>query len=56
MVILNKNKEAKVLDLSKFKEIIEPIFKAKDVINNKNIEVKNSLNLKPNSALILELF
>ena len=56
MVVLNKNKEAKALDLSQFKEIIEPIFKAKDIINNKNLKVKNTLNLEPNSVLILEIF
>jgi neopullulanase len=55
MVVLNKNKEAKSLDLSKFREILTPNFTAKDVINNKNIEVKNSLNLEANSALILEI-
>jgi neopullulanase len=56
MVVLNKNKEAKTLNLSKYKEISTPNFIAKDVINNKNLEVKNTLNLEPNSALILEIF
>ncbi len=55
MIILNKNKETKTLDLGRFKEILPPNFMAKDVINQKNIEVKNSLNLEENSALILEI-
>ena len=55
MVVLNKNRGIKNLNLSKFKEIINPLFKAKDIINNKNIEVKNTLNLEPNSVTILEI-
>ncbi len=55
MIILNKNNEAKTLDMSKFKEIIQPTFQAKDIINNQTIEVNNSLNIAPNSPMILEI-
>ena len=56
MVVLNKNKESKTLNLSKFQEILATNFTAKDVINNRSLEVKNTLNLEPNSVLILEIF
>jgi neopullulanase len=56
MIILNKNKELKTLNLSKFKEILSPNFTAKDVINQKNVEVKNSLTIEGDSPLILEIF
>lgn len=55
MLILNKNKTATKLDLAKFKEIIPSSFKAKDVIHNQQIEVKDSINLIPNEPLILEI-
>ena len=56
MVILNKNTEAKSLDLARFKEILKPNFRAKDVFHQKTISVKDGLNLEPNSPLILEIF
>lgn len=56
MVVLNKNKESKTLNLSKFQEILATNFTAKDVINNRSLEVKNTLNIEPNSVSILEIF
>lgn len=55
MVVLNNNKESKTLDLNRFREILPPNFMAKDVIHQHTIEVKNSVKLEGNSALILEI-
>jgi glycosidase len=55
MVVLNNNKESKTLELNRFKEILPINFMAKEVIHQQKFEVKNSLNLEGNSALILEI-
>ncbi|MBB6002378.1 glycoside hydrolase family 13 protein [Arcicella rosea] len=55
MVILNKNKESKTLEMGKFKEILKDNFIAKDILSNQTFEVKGSLNVPPNNPLILEI-
>lgn len=56
MVILNKNKEPKTLEMGKYKEILKAKFSAKDIISNQTFEVNGSLTIAPNNPLVLEIF
>lgn len=55
MVILNKNKEKVTLDIKKYNEMIPSTFNAREVLSNTKIQVKDTLDLEPQSALILEI-
>lgn len=55
MVILNKNKDKVTLDINKYHQMIPPTFNAKEIISNKDINVNNTLEIGPKSALILEI-
>ena len=55
MVILNKNKENVTLDMNRYKEMIPNVFKAHDVISNREILVNNNLEVKAKTAMILEI-
>jgi len=55
MVILNKNKEKVTLDINKYHQMIPTTFNAKEIITNTEITVKNTLEIAPKTALILEI-
>ena len=53
MVLFNKNKEATEQDLSKYEEILSANSKAFDVLQQKEIELSESLLLPAKSGMIL---
>ncbi len=55
MVVLNKNDETTSLQLERFAEILEGEKEGKDVITGKVQSLKDTIELEPNSATILEL-
>lgn len=55
MVILNKNKEAFSLELTRFNEILDPNSKGKEVLTDQEIQLKNTLELEPMRAYIIEI-
>ena len=55
IVIINKNKEAKTLDLKRFNEVLKDYREGTDVISKEKFILENNINLKPETALILEL-
>jgi len=55
MVILNKNKEKVSLDLNRYSEMIPNEISGKDIISNKNISVKETLEIGAKTAMVLEL-
>lgn len=55
MVALNKNTTATKLDTERFKEIIGKFTRGKEIINNQEISDLSSINLPPESAMIIEL-
>jgi len=55
MVILNKNKEKVTLEMNKYHQMIPTTFNAKEIITNTEIAVKNTLEIAPKTALILEI-
>lgn len=55
MVILNNNPEIQKLNLKRFTEGIQNSTKGKDIISDKEINLKNELEIKGKTALILEL-
>ncbi|HAG16112.1 MAG TPA: alpha-amlyase [Bacteroidales bacterium] len=54
MIILNKNKEDKLLNLNRFDEIIGPCAKGMDILTEQDFDLKNFL-LKSRQSYILEL-
>jgi glycosidase len=55
MVVVNKNAEAKKLDLARFKERLHDYGKGKDVATGTEYIIGNSMDLPAETALILEL-
>jgi hypothetical protein len=55
MVVLNPNKNARELDLERFKENLEAYSIGRDVISDKEIEFDEKLQIQGNTAYILEL-
>lgn len=55
MVVLNKNPKPYSLKLDRFSEILSEGSNAKDIISGKSMVLKNSLNLEPNTPMILEI-
>lgn len=55
MILLNKNQEKVTLDMNKYKEMIPNVFKAKNIISNKEISVNNTLEIGKTTAMILEI-
>ena len=55
MVVLNKNKGATSLSLDRFEEMLEGVKGGTDVLSGKRLLFKNSLDLVPMGALVIEL-
>ncbi|MBK8502611.1 MAG: cyclomaltodextrinase C-terminal domain-containing protein [Saprospiraceae bacterium] len=55
MVLLNKNSENVSIDMHRYSEMISNTFKAKDIISDKELVVKNTLEVPAKSAMILEV-
>lgn len=55
MIILNKNKEERTLDLTHYREILPENAKGFDVMENKKMVLGNMMNLPAKSSLILEI-
>ena len=55
MVILNKNKNKVSLDMKRYNEMIPAAFKAKDIISEKVMEIKDVLDVPAKTAMILEV-
>jgi neopullulanase len=55
MVIINKNKEDKKLELTRFNEILKDYKSGKDVITGGEFILEEGLVLPPQTALVLEL-
>lgn len=55
MIVLNKNEKNVTLDLNRYNEMIPNTFKAKDIISDKVMEIKNILEIPAKTAMILEI-
>jgi len=55
MVVINRNKENKQLDLSRFNEVLKDYKEGKDVITGEKYFLGESIDLQPETAYILEL-
>ncbi|MCG2792647.1 MAG: glycoside hydrolase family 13 protein [Weeksellaceae bacterium] len=55
MVVINNNKETQNLDLKRFSEGIHNFTKGKDIISDKDFDLKTNLSVGGKSSLILEL-
>jgi len=55
MVIVNNNIDKQVINCSRFAENIAAFTQGKDVLTNNTISVKNTIEIKGQSSLILEL-
>ena len=55
MVIINKNKEEKTLDLKRFNEVLKEFKKGIDITTKEQFFLESNINIKPETALILEL-
>lgn len=55
MVVLNNSKEKQTLNLSRFQESLHNYSNAKDVLTNKDFNLKEDISIEGKSVLILEL-
>ena len=55
MVIINNNKNNVTLDCERFSEILPANAKGKNIINDEIITLEKNIELKPKSAMIIEL-
>lgn len=55
MVILNKNDHEQILDLERFRELLDKGEKGREVISGKVIELKDEIVLEPMTPMIIEL-
>ena len=55
MVVINNNKENQSLDLKRFSEGIKNFTKGKDIISDKDFDLKTNLSVPAKSSLVLEL-
>ena len=55
MVVLNKNEDNHLLDLSRFSEMLEGVLTGKDVLTGKQFKMEKEILLSNKGALILEL-
>ncbi|MBN9312989.1 MAG: alpha-amlyase [Chryseobacterium sp. 39-10] len=55
MVVINNNKENQSLDLKRFSEGIKNFKKGKDIISDRNFDLKTNLSVPAKSSLVLEL-
>lgn len=55
MVILNKNDQPYTLELDRFSEILPPVSKVNDVLNDKSYVLKKTIQLEPGMPMILEI-
>ena len=55
MVIINKNKEIKQLELNRFQEVMKDYDEGKDAVTGEKTTLGPSISLQPETAYILEL-
>ncbi len=55
MIVLNKNADKVSLDMNRYREMVPNTFKAKDIISDKELEIKNILEVPAKTAMILEI-
>jgi len=55
MVVLNNSKKEQTLDLNRFSEGLKNFTKGKDVVSDKEFDLKNNLSVPAKTSLILEL-
>jgi glycosidase len=55
MVIINKNKEARTLELSRFREVLKDYGEGKDIVSGMKFVLGESMNISPETSLILDL-
>ena len=54
-VIFNRNNSSRIIDTSRFKELISNKEFGYDVLNNKRVSINNSIEIDKKSALIIEI-
>ena len=54
-VIFNRNNSSKIIDTSRFKELISNKEFGYDVLNKKRVSINNSIEIDKKSALIIEI-
>ncbi len=55
MVVLNKNSQEKVLDISRYAEMIQPGMTVNEVLTDKKFTLGNQVSVAAKSAMILEV-
>jgi hypothetical protein len=55
MVVLNKNVHETILELERFRELLDRGVKGRDVISGKEIELNDEIILAPITPMIIEL-
>jgi glycosidase len=55
MVVINKNKEEKQLELARFREVLKNHKEGKDVATGMKLVMESSMTISPETALIIEL-
>ncbi|NTV83726.1 MAG: hypothetical protein HGA23_05425, partial [Bacteroidales bacterium] len=55
MVVINKNKEAKNLDLVRFREVLKDYKEGKDIVSGTKFILENNLTIPAETALVLDL-
>jgi glycosidase len=55
MIVINNNKETQNLDLKRFYEGLNNFTKGKDILSDKDFDLKTNLSVPAKSSLILEL-
>jgi neopullulanase len=55
MVVINKNKESRKLDLTRFREVLKDYHGGKDVVTKKVFILEEGMEVPPETALVLEL-
>ncbi len=56
MVVLNKNVHETILELERFRELLDRGVKGRDVISGKEIELNDEILLQPRTPMIIELW
>jgi glycosidase len=55
MVVINKNKEVRQLDLSRFQEVLKDYKGGKEVVSGKSVRFEDGLDVASETALVMEL-
>lgn len=56
MVVVNASKEARTIDLNRFKEVLETYTKAKELFSSKELNLNGSLSISARDTQVIELY